>query len=69
MGSNNFTYQMTLLDCCLFKQYYLVAEFAKDVSLVKAVNVSGDVVGFGQVEVDVLLGHASIIHFYIHKIN
>jgi len=56
------TYEMSFLDGSSLPDYYGVAEFANDISFVKLVNVWSNVIGFTQIEVDVLLGHTSI-HF------
>jgi len=56
------TYEMSFLNGSSLPDYYGVAEFANDISFVKLVNVWSNVIGFTQIEVDVLLGHTSI-HF------
>jgi hypothetical protein len=53
---------MGFFDGSSLPDYYCAAKLADNVSFVQLVNIGSNVIGFTQIEVDVLLGHASV-HF------
>ena len=62
MGNNKKTYEMGLFDGSSLPNYDGRTELADNVPLIQLIDVRSHVIGFTQIEVDVLLGHSSV-HF------